>query len=86
MMNHTSDVFAAGETAESPSLTPTEAFTRFVEMKAMYQKERSLTRRNEIMMDQLAVEMETKLAAVHHQQVPSFTLPPALQELMPCRS
>ncbi len=51
------------------TLTPTEAFTRFVEMKARYQREAATNRRNEIMMDQLAVEMEVKLSEVQAQQV-----------------
>lgn len=61
-------LIAGDESGESPSLTATEAFTRFVEMKALYQKERAATRRNEIMLDQLAVHMETKLMEIHQEK------------------
>lgn len=67
-------VTAGDESGESTSLTPTEAFTRFVEMKALYQKERAATRRNEIMLDQLAVHMETKLMEIHQEKVTRSSL------------
>lgn len=59
----------AASPGEGAALTPTEAFTRFVDMKARYQKEAAVNRRNEIMMDRLAVEMEVKLAEVQEERV-----------------
>ena len=60
----------AASPGEGAALTPTEAFTRFVDMKARYQKEAAVNRRNEIMMDQLAVQMEVKLSEVQEERVP----------------